>query len=79
MAVKYKVYNILTNTHDTLDTLAEAKELKAKLVDEMLKEKLEEVDGLCGVTAVNINEDGNEVWVPVETKLKTSLEATKYE
>lgn len=71
------MYNILTNTHDSFDSLEAAKELKQKIINEKVQEKFEETVGLCGLTVVNINEDGNEVWVPVHNEGVFYMEVPK--
>ena len=74
MKVKYKVYNPLTNIHDEVDSIEAAESLKQRLVNVGLKEKFTELDSLIGVNAININDNGDEVWAHVEAKAKLVLE-----
>jgi hypothetical protein len=74
MKVTYRVYNTITNTHDTVDTIEAAESLKQRLVNEGLKEKFEELNNLIGVNAVNVHENGDEVWAHVEANSTFVLE-----
>lgn len=61
----YKIYNPMTNKYVDVSTLTEAKTRKQSLVNDFLKEKLEDANGQFSITAVNTDENGNEVWSEV--------------
>lgn len=63
---KFKIYNVMTNSYVDVSTINEAKTRKQGLVSEYLQEKLQDANGQFSVTAVNVDDNGNEVWSDVQ-------------
>lgn len=61
----YKIYNPMANEYVDVSTITEAKTRKQSLVNDFLKQKLEDANGQFSITAVNTDENGNEVWSEV--------------
>jgi len=62
----FKIYNVMTNSYVDVSTINEAKAKKQGLVSDYLQEKLQDANGQFSVTAVNVDENGNEVWSDVQ-------------
>ncbi len=62
----FKIYNVMTNSYVDVSTISEAKTRKQGLVSDYLKEKLQDANGQFSVTAVNVDDKGNEVWSDVQ-------------
>ncbi len=56
----------MTNSYVDVSTINEAKTRKQGLVSEYLQEKLQDANGQFSVTAVNVDDNGNEVWSDVQ-------------
>jgi hypothetical protein len=62
----FKIYNVMDNAYVNASTINEAKTRKQGLVSQYLQEKLQDANGQFSVTAVNVDENGNEVWSDVQ-------------
>lgn len=65
MEVKFKIYDAENNTYIDANTLEEAQAAKTELVNKYLTEQLDVANGLYGITAINVDNFGNELWSPI--------------
>ena len=71
----FKIYNPMKNEYVDVSTLNEATTSKQGLINTFLQEKLQDANGQFSVTAVNTDENGNEVWSEVAVESYRFVEA----
>jgi len=71
----FKVYDVSTNSYVDLPTLNEVKAKKQELINKFLADRLQDANGQFSVTAVNIDDNGNEVWSEVTINAGMTIQA----
>lgn len=65
MTSRFLVYDVANNRQEEVGALEDALALRKALVEAMVTRYREDMTRTHGITAVNISEDGYEVWVKV--------------
>ena len=71
----FKVYDVSTNSYVDLPTLNEVKAKKQELINKFLADRLRDANRQFSVTAVNIDDNGKEVWSEVTVNAGMTIQA----
>lgn len=64
--IRYKLFNPITGTHETINTIEELKLKRQELIDSWMLAKYQEAQTLHSVIGININENNDELWISVD-------------
>jgi hypothetical protein len=69
MTAKFLVYNVAENKQEEVASLEEAFALQESLAQAMANKYKADILHIHAVTAINVAEDGSEIWVVVNEQL----------